>query len=260
MAKRRQVDDDETSSCSSTSPEVVAIKRISKSRLITSEERSMPQREIEMHETIGRHPNAVYMYESYEDDHSVFLVLEMVDGGTVEERLKRNPLGLETKQAKSILHQLLRAVKHLHERCLVHVDISPKNILLDDKNGVVKLCDFGMAQISRSGSCLSLTSNSSSESAGIYGTLGYAAPEVSAGTPVDEKADMWSIGMVCYELLTGLSPVAILASGDITYPDELWASKDADALDLTQSLLKVNPCERPSIDESLAHPWFRAST
>lgn len=263
MGKRRPLEEqsvsDDSSSCSSPSPEVVAIKRISKSRLITSEERMMPQREIEMHEVIGKHPNAVFMYESFEDKDSVFLVLEMVEGGTLEEKLRKNPLGLETEKAREILQQLLDAVQHLHDRSLVHVDISPKNVLIDDKTETVKLCDFGMAQMSRTASNLSLMSGSSTESAaaGIYGTAGYAAPEVSAGTPVDEKADMWSLGMVCYELLTGLSPCAILASGEITYPGELWSGKDKDALDFTKSLLKVNPCERPSISEALDHPWFR---
>jgi len=262
-AKRKPGSDDQSEStdddslASSASPDVVAIKRISKSRLITSEERSMPQREIEIHGTIGRHPNAVYMFDSYEDDESVFLVLEMVEGGTLEEKLKHNPLGLQMDQAKNIVLQLLRAVEHLHDRSLVHVDISPKNILIDEKTGTVKLCDFGMAQISRTGSSSSIISSSSSESAGVYGTHGYAAPEVSAGTHVDVKADMWSLGMVCYELLTGLSPGAILASTEITYPDELWNGKSSLAVDFTKSLLRINTCERPSIGAALAHPWFR---
>ena len=262
LAKRKlPMDEQQTnideSAC--TSPDVVAIKRISKSRLITCEERLMPQREIEVHETIGRHPNAVFMYDSYEDEHSVFLVLEMVQGGTLEEKLRRNPLGLPTAQAMDIIHQLLQAVRHLHEHKLVHVDISPKNILMDENSGVVKLCDFGMAQISRSTSSSSIASSLSTDSIGGYGTHGYSAPEVGAGTPVDEKADMWSIGIVTYELLTGISPFALLATGEITFPDELWSEKEEQALDFTRRLLQLNPSERPSIDEALAHPWFASA-
>jgi len=263
MAKRKLFSDGEQSesddSTAAGSPEVVAIKRISKSRLITSEERLMPQREIEIHETIGRHPNAVYLYESYEDEHNVFLVLEMVDGGTLEEKLRRQPLGFPVDHAKGIIQQLLSAVEHLHERSLVHVDISPKNILLDDKTETVKLCDFGMAQISRTSSNSSMSSASSSDSSGVYGTHGYAAPEVSAGTPVDEKADMWSLGMVCYELLTGLSPLAILADGDVKFPEEIWSGKSREALDFTRRLLCTNPCDRPTIKEALRHPWISGS-
>lgn len=249
-------DVDSISTCSS--PDVVAVKRISKSRLITSEERQMPQREIEVHETIGKHPNAVYMFDSYEDDKSIFLVLEMVNGGTVEEKLKKNPLGLMESHARDIIFQLLQAVEHVHSCGLVHVDISPKNILIDDKTDTVKLCDFGMAQISRSMSNSSMTStfSSSSDSLGMYGTHGYAAPEVSAGTLLDEKADMWSIGMVCYELLTGVSPHNLLSTGDITFPDEIWQGKEPLAADFTKSLLKVNPVDRPCIGEALAHGWF----
>jgi len=251
-----------TMSSTDSSPDVVAIKRISKSRLITHEERLMPQREIEVHETIGRHPNAVYMIDSYEDDNNVFLVLEMVDGGTLEDKLKRNPLGLPCEQARNIIQQLLLGVKHLHEHSLVHVDISPKNILIHEKTGAVKLCDFGMTQVSRSSSLSQLDLLSSSESSaatdgGVYGTQGYAAPEVGTGLAIDEKADMWSIGMVCYELLTGLSPCAILSNGDITFSEELWKDKSEASRAFTEALLKVNSTERLSIEDALAHPWFK---
>jgi len=263
MAKRKTSSDelsvvsDDLSSCSS--PDIVAVKRISKSRLLTLEERLIPQREIENHEAIGKHPNAVFMYESYEDEHSYFLVLEMVNGGTLEDKLKINPLGLPTADAKDIIHQLLLGVQHLHQRSLVHVDISPKNILIDEKTGTVKLCDFGMTQRSRSSSAVgnespTLTS-ADSQSSGVYGTAGYAAPEVS-GSAIDEKADMWSIGMVCYELLTGVSSSTILSDGDIRFPDELWKEKQLLAKDFTEALLKINPAERLTIDQALGHAWF----
>jgi len=252
LAKR--ISDEQSDSDSETSPTIVAVKKIIKSKLLTSEEREMPKREIENHETIGKHPNAVYMFESYEDDENVFLVLEMVEGGTLEDKLKRNPLGVPSDIAKNIIHQLLKAVFHLHERSLVHVDISPKNILLE-RNDTVKLCDFGMAQPSQSSRTLSF--EESSPSGDIYGTQGYVAPEVVAGMPIDEKADIWSLGIVCYELLTGMSPSALLAdSKEIRFPSEIWEEKGDLAKNFTEMLLCLNPAERPCIGEALAHPWF----
>jgi len=251
---------DSDDSINANSPDVVAIKRISKSRLISSEERLIPQREIEVHEAIGKHPNAVFMFDSFEDENSVFLVLEMVNGGTLAEQIRRNPLGMPSKPAKEIIHQILLAVHHLHERNLVHVDISPSNILIDEKSGNAKLCDFGMTQRSRSNSQMDSPSNTSHvsavESGAVYGTRGYVAPEVLSGSLIDEKADIWSLGMVCYELLTGMSPFAILSGNEVRFPDEFWADKNPLARDFTEKLLLTNPTERPCIGEALKHPWF----
>lgn len=252
-----------------TYPSVVAIKRITKSKLVTDEERSMPHREIGAHETIGRHPNAVFMYESFEDDDSVFLVLEMVEGGTLEQKLQRHPLGFPEDVARKIVYQTLLAVNHLHENSLVHGDISPKNILFD-KSGDVKLCDFGMAQTPRrmssglsSPPCLehSLSAESlaaaSDSSSCMVGTHGYAAPELVHGFGVvDEKCDVWSMGIVAYETLTGMSPFALQGNED-RFPEQVWQGKSELAKDFTQHLLDMSPSSRPTVKQVLAHPWLR---
>lgn len=226
------------------SPKIVAVKRISKNRLVTSEERTMPQREIANHEAIGRHPHAVFMYDSFENDESVFLMLEMIEGGTLRERLDRNPLGLTQGEAGRAMRQLLLGVAHFHEKSLVHGDIKPTNILFE-MDGTLKLCDFGMA---------SSPTNSINSS---FGTMGYTAPEVVNGSrSLDEKADVFSLGVVGYEMITGLSPAAFQVAGRVVFPEELWIGKSTLCRAFVESLVDVDPNNRPTVEMALNHLWF----
>ena len=226
--------------------EMVAIKRTKKANLLSLSEREIPQKEIRTMETIGKHPNAVFMYESYEDEHSVFLVLELAHGITLESKLVHFPLGLSTADARHIMHQLLQAVHHLHCRGIVHMDISPKNVLVDDELNC-KLIDFGLAF---------QTSDGYPPQGGV-GTRGYMAPEVAAmlQCKVKESADLWSLGILAYEILCGISPQLFFPSG-IEFPDEFWRDKDVRALEFIKSLLQRNPQDRPTIKQALEADWF----
>lgn len=228
--------------------EMVAIKRTKKANLLSLSEREIPQKEIRTMETIGKHPNAVFMYESYEDEHSVFLVLELAQGITLESKLVQCPLGLPNSDSRHIMHQLLQAVHHLHCRGIVHMDISSKNVLVDqDLN--CKLIDFGLA--------FQTSDGFPNTQGGGVGTRGYMAPEVSLlqHEVIKESADLWSLGILAYEVLCGISPQLFFPSG-IEFPDEFWRDKDVRALHFTKSLLQRNPSDRPTIEQALEAKWF----
>ncbi len=141
------------------------------------------------------HPNIVTIHAADIYDGHPAIVMELIEGQTLGQMLERGPL--DKALAIHVLEQLLSAVGYAHERGIVHRDIKPDNIFVTP-DGRVKLADFGIA---------SLASDSTLTQAGtIMGTPGYMAPEQITGAPVDGRADLFSCGVLAYEMLTGQNP------------------------------------------------------
>ncbi|CAN5645207.1 hypothetical protein BH23CHL3_BH23CHL3_01440 [soil metagenome] len=142
------------------------------------------------------HPNLVTIYDLYEEQDGSWVVMELVEGETLKELVQRDgPLPVES--VVLILQQLANALGHLHERKLVHLDIKPQNVMLSPA-GEVKLIDFGLAQ--RPGDHTEMSGGMA------FGTVAYLAPEQARGDPVGTETDVYSLGCVVYELLTGQPP------------------------------------------------------
>jgi len=147
------------------------------------------------------HPNIAAVYGV--EDRAI--VMELVEGETLADRIARGPLPLE--EALGIARQIAEALEAAHEKGVIHRDLKPANVKVTPE-GVVKVLDFGLAKAADSGSSAS-TANSptltlrSTQVGVILGTAGYMAPEQAAGKPVDRRADIWSFGVVLYEMLTG---------------------------------------------------------
>lgn len=143
-----------------------------------------------------QHANIATLYEFHEVQGAPCIVMEFVDGPTLSELLKqRGPLPLE--QALRILISITEALVYVHQNGIVHRDLKTSNVKIDGR-GQVKLLDFG---ISRAGSSPRLTG------AGlVIGTVEYLAPEQLIGEPASAKSDIWSLGILLYELLTGSVP------------------------------------------------------
>jgi serine/threonine-protein kinase len=147
------------------------------------------------------HPNIAAIYGL--EDHAI--VMELVEGPTLADQLARNPLSIE--EALPIAKQIAEALEAAHEKGIIHRDLKPGNIKIA-LDGIVKVLDFGLAKTSDVGSksdaSISPTLTIRATEAGlILGTAAYMAPEQAAGKLVDKRADIWSFGVVVWEMLTG---------------------------------------------------------
>ena len=142
------------------------------------------------------HPNIVAIFDRSEWDGTPYIAMELVDGRTLKELVtERGPLPPDV--AISLTEQILRALGYAHRRGIVHRDIKPQNVILDAE-GQAKVADFGIA---RAGETSEMT-----QTGAIVGTVQYLSPEQAEGHPVDRRADLYSAGIVLYELLTGQVP------------------------------------------------------
>jgi hypothetical protein len=143
------------------------------------------------------HQNIVALYDAGRDDGTAYIVMELVPGQDLKRRLADGQR-FSLQQAVDVTLQLLAALGYAHAREVVHRDVKPANVMLQD-DGQVKLCDFGVARLTDADATLTR--------GGVVGTLRYAAPEQLAGQPVDRRTDLYAAAALLYELLTGQPPV-----------------------------------------------------
>jgi serine/threonine protein kinase len=171
------------------------------------------------------HPNICTLFDVGPD----YLVMEMIEGPTLAERLKSGPLGLD--ESTGIMRQVADALDYAHEHGVIHRDLKPGNIKIRP-DGVVKVLDFGLAKVSVDadpGAPDAVTGTLDQTAVGVVlGTAAYMSPEQVLGKPVDKRADVWAFGVVFYELLTG----GRLHKGEST--QEIMASVLKDEPDLTR--------------------------
>src|SRR6266851_136723 len=149
------------------------------------------------------HPNICTLY----DVGSNYLVMELVEGPTLADRIKEGPIPLE--EALAVARQIAEALEAAHENGIIHRDLKPGNVKIKP-DGTVKVLDFGLAKVvepdTPTGLAVSsqtLTMRSATRAGVILGTPAYMSPEQASGTPVDRRADIWSFGVVLWEMLTG---------------------------------------------------------
>jgi Tol biopolymer transport system component len=163
------------------------------------------QREAEVLASLN-HPGIAAIYDLQEDHGQRFLVLELVEGETLAERLGRGPIPIQ--EALHIARSVCEALEAAHEKGIIHRDLKPANIKIT-RDGKVKVLDFGLAKAFESDSRNSSLSNSptlsgAATNAGIIlGTAGYMSPEQARGKMADKRSDVWAFGVVLYEMLTG---------------------------------------------------------
>ena len=144
------------------------------------------------------HPNIVNMLDVGQDGEIRYIVMEYVKGQTLKELIRKSGR-IRPARAVQMTMRILAAVDHAHRNHIVHRDIKPQNILVDE-NGVVKVADFGIARLTTSSS--TLTQNDGN----VLGSVHYFSPEQANGLVADEKSDLYSVGVVLYEMVTGQVP------------------------------------------------------
>lgn len=188
------------------------------------------------------HPNICTVHEFGEtDDGGQFIVMPYYDGETLQEKLEKGPLTLE--EIVLFATQIADGLKTAHKYTIVHKDIKPANIMVN-KDGFVKILDFGLAE----------KSDLSGERLGEFsGTLAYMSPEQAMGLEVDERTDIWSFGVVLYEMLTGKNPYLHSHAHTTIYsiinesPDfspELFPDVPDEFISIIRKMLAKDPDER----------------
>ncbi|CAH0475155.1 unnamed protein product [Peronospora belbahrii] len=238
-----------------------------------------------------RHDGVVRLLKLFENNDCVFLVMEMC-GQELFEFIDRNgPLPEST--TRPLIRKLVRTVAYLHTHCIVHRDIKPENILLPPNSqdvSDIKLSDFGIARkLDGHGHDNVLTPHESlSEVANLHdapgasasglpcatnmvrnrmarahtkcGTRDYIAPEVMSGKGYGTEADLWSVGVVTYVLVSGCAPVFLpTAEGvkKVFFSDEAWSGASDDLKGFIEALLVRNPEKRITATDALTHPWLK---
>lgn len=141
------------------------------------------------------HPNIVSVYDVSHNDDLEYIVMELIDGITLKDYLKANG-PVKPEQAVNFSIQIARALSHAHSKGIIHRDIKPQNVMLLD-DGLIKVADFGIA---------ALQSDENGESNETVGSVHYIAPEQARGGAADLRSDIYSLGIVMYEMLTGRLP------------------------------------------------------
>ena len=232
--------------------EEYALKVIDKKKLMQMYGRiDIIKNEINIHSKLS-HENIIRLYNVYEDENSINLILEYAKNGNLYELLSQpeNKKGLDEQRAFDYFIQVVNAVYYLHQNNIIHRDIKPENILIG-KKGLLKLCDFGWAKE------LTLENRST-----FCGTVEYMAPEIVGSENYDFGVDIWSLGILLYEMVIGHSPfkaknmksvILNIKSHDLTYEKPL----SRECRNLIEKILNINPQKRLKIKDILEHPFVK---
>uniref|UniRef100_A0A8C4EB09 non-specific serine/threonine protein kinase n=1 Tax=Dicentrarchus labrax TaxID=13489 RepID=A0A8C4EB09_DICLA len=197
----------------------------------------------------------VALLDTYESPTSLMLILELEDGRLLDYLVAHDEL-MEEKVA-FFIRETLEALQHLHTCRVAHLDLKPENIMVDLRSATpcIKLIDLGDAvQLSAHRRYVHL----------LLGNPEFAAPELIRGTPVSVATDVWSVGVLAYVMLSGVSPFldespeetcVNICRLDFCFPDEYFRDVSQAARDFVSSVLQQDPRKRPSATSCLQHPW-----
>lgn len=236
------------------SGELFAVKIIKREGLKASDDEAV-MNEVAVVQSLD-HPHIVRFVNFYEEPDYFFLVMELMAGGDVFDRIVKKTHYTEL-DARDLIKTLLKAVEYMHSRGVAHRDLKPQNLLLTSKedDADIKLCDFGFSR--RVHTPQSLVTR--------CGTPTYVSPEILKNVPHDQSTDMWSIGVILYVLLVGYPPFMEdsqqelfrkIRAGEYNFPEENWKHISNEAKDLIRKLLKVDPLERLTAGGALRQPWI----
>lgn len=233
----------------------VAVKRISLSKLGKSNNRRLLEQEIAILEKL-RHRNVVQLLAHEEAGEYIYLVMEFCNGGDLASYLQKHST-ISEEEIRNFLHQLVDALNYLEQNSIVHRDLKPQNILLhvEEDEIILKLADFGFAR----------TLFEEDMAATFCGSPLYMAPEVLEGEAYNALADLWSLGAIIYQCLTGSPPFRApsikalkLQLQQATRPPIPHTASPALA-DLLSGLLQVDPRARMNLQQLTQHPFLAGS-
>eukprot|EP01121_Diplochlamys_sp_Union-15-3_P020598 TRINITY_DN8061_c0_g1_i1.p1 TRINITY_DN8061_c0_g1~~TRINITY_DN8061_c0_g1_i1.p1 ORF type:complete len:373 (+),score=90.70 TRINITY_DN8061_c0_g1_i1:3-1121(+) len=240
---------------SGTAGEKYAVKIIEKSMI--QDDIKLLRREVDIMKRVD-HKNILKLHEIYESDDKVYIVMELVNGSELFDRIVDKGYYTE-KNAINVIKQILSAVAYLHDQEIAHRDLKPENLLCSGEGSeeIVKIADFGLSKMF-----------SGDELMTSCGTPGYVAPEVLMSEKYDKSVDMWGVGIITYILLAGYPPFYAendtalfekIMNAEYDFDDECWDEVSDLAKDFIKHLLVKDPEERLSAKEALKHSWISSS-
>ncbi|XP_035649279.2 ribosomal protein S6 kinase alpha-2 isoform X1 [Oncorhynchus keta] len=220
-----------------------------------------PSEEIEILLRYGQHPNIITMKDVYDDGKYVYLVMELMRGGELLDRILHQK-SFSERETSAVLCTITKTVEYLHSQGVVHRDLKPSNILYVDETGdpeSIRICDFGFAKQLRAENGLLMTP--------CY-TANFVAPEVLKKQGYDAACDIWSLGILLYTMLAGFTPfangpndtpeeiVARIGSGKYALIGGNWDTVSDAAKDIVTKMLHVDPHQRLTAPQVLRHQWI----
>ena len=230
---------------------IYAIKVINKAFIVKENMVDQINREIEIMYKVN-HPHIVTLHSHYEDEKNFYLIMQCASKGQLYNKLKKAK-SLDERTTAQYIRELIEAVKYLHSMKppIIHRDIKPENVLLDAHERCL-LADFGWSNFQEESSVRDT----------YCGTPEYLAPEMINKSGHNESIDLWSIGVLTFELLAGRPPFKYNGDhknlySDITNLKIKWSNELSDlAKNFVSMILKIKPEERLSLDDMLTHPWM----
>lgn len=228
----------------------VALKILHKSQLSKLNAEVQLRREIEIQSQLD-HANILRLYGFFYDATRIYLILEYAPGGELYKTLKECGGRFAEDRAARYTYALASAIRHCHLKGVIHRDLKPENLLLDEKDNL-KIADFGW----------SVHAVRDNRRGTVCGTLDFLAPEMCEGERYDASVDVWSIGVLLYEMLFGSPPFEESTEWhtkeriklvDLVFPE---SDVSEEARHLIRSLLRRNPCKRLPLSKILTHRWI----
>ena len=232
--------------------EKVAIKELLKNQIIENNDKNRLEREIKILKNI-RHPNIINLYNIIQTEKKYYLITEYIEGKELFDYIIKKRK-LDEFESCKFFQQLINGIEYLHKLKIVHRDLKPENILIDEKNGILKIADFGLSNIFSQKNNFMLSSP--------CGSPCYAAPEMLSGNKYQApQIDIWSCGITLYAMLCGFLPFDDdnndilynkICEGKFIIPNDI----SFEACDLIKRILNVDPLKRINIRQIKNHPWF----
>uniref|UniRef100_A0A182QC83 Myosin light chain kinase, smooth muscle n=1 Tax=Anopheles farauti TaxID=69004 RepID=A0A182QC83_9DIPT len=202
------------------------------------------------------HPKLLRLFATFELPKEIIMVVEYISGGELFERVVADDFTLTEKDCVIFVRQICQGVEHMHSRQIVHLDLKPENIMCATKTShEIKIIDFGLAQRL----CASTPTRV------LFGTPEFIAPEIINYEPISVQSDMWSIGVICYVLLSGLSPFmgdndvdtfSNITRAEYDFDDESFDLVSEEAKEFISGLLRGRQEERLTAQQCLQSEWL----
>ncbi|XP_049545100.1 myosin light chain kinase 2, skeletal/cardiac muscle-like isoform X1 [Anopheles darlingi] len=222
-------------------------------------DRSEMVREIDIMSCL-HHPRLIQLYDAFDYENKFYVILELIQGGELFERVIDDDFVLTEKACAVFMRQICEGMEYIHSRSIIHLDMKPENILCLTKTGNrIKIIDFGFARRYDPDKKLQV----------MFGTAEFAAPEVLNFDEIYFYTDMWSLGVICYVLLSGLSPFVgsddmatmnNVLQGSYSFAYSSFEAVSENAKDFVAKLLVKDGKRRLTAKKALAHRWLAETT